>query len=118
MDFDFLDSRGAVGDTVRRTEDRAHLFVVGGAALGDVRLVRGIDELVIGVVELLLIHVEPDKRAFDMSRSRAALGRGGTGRERQRTGGGPCHDRAARDLAADGIIFRHASRSRKLRRRA
>ncbi len=41
---------------------------VGEPALGDLLAVRRIDILVVGVVELLLVHVEPDDRAFGLRR--------------------------------------------------
>jgi len=38
------------------------------AALGDLVTIGRIDDLIIGVVEFLLVHVEPDDRAFDSRR--------------------------------------------------
>src|SRR5262249_24582973 len=46
---------------------------VAGAALEDVIAVGGVDELVIGVVEILLVHVEPDRRPLDPWRLRRPL---------------------------------------------
>ena len=54
----------AVGDTLRRAEPRPHAVAVEHVALVDLIAVRRVDELVVGVVERLLVHVEPDQRAL------------------------------------------------------
>src|SRR5205814_1050417 len=78
-DVELLDLGQAIGNALRHAQNGAHLFAVDDAALADLIAVGGIDHLVVGVVERLLVHVEPDERSF---RTRAA---GGNGR---RTRGG------------------------------
>ena len=65
--FDILNARPWI--------DREHLLVVGGATLPDIGLVEGVDALVVGVVEILLVEVEPNERPLDLRRRRAALRR-------------------------------------------
>ena len=60
-----------VGDALRRAEDRARPLRRRNPARHDQRPVRRVDILIVGVVERLLVHVAPDKRAF--SRAFVAL---------------------------------------------
>src|SRR5207244_2205328 len=62
-EIEFLDLGRAVGKPLRRTEPRPHAVAVELVALVHLVAVRRIDRLVIGVVERLLVHVEPDQRA-------------------------------------------------------
>ena len=60
----------AVGDALRRAEDRARPFARRNAARDNGIAVRRIDVLVVGVVELLLVHVEPDDRTLGLAARR------------------------------------------------
>src|SRR5262249_32175061 len=53
-----------VGETLRRAEDRPRPLAVGDPAPDHLGAVGGIDFLVVGVVQLALVHVEPDDRAL------------------------------------------------------
>jgi len=64
----------ATEKALRRTEARPGEFAVADAALDDDVAVRRIDRLVVGVVERLLIHVEPDRRSLRRRRCRSLLG--------------------------------------------
>ena len=64
VDIELFMLAGAVGDALRRKSFQ-HRLAGGGAALGEQRLIGRVDRLIVSVVELLLIHVEPDERAFD-----------------------------------------------------
>src|SRR5262249_1550035 len=89
------DRRRPIGEAPRRAEAFAGELAVADAALEDVIAVGGVDELVIGVVEILLVHVEPNQRPLDPWRlrgawrhSRAPPPPGGRGREGGGGGGG------------------------------
>ena len=58
----FSISRRAVATRCGVPEICARLFAVGNPALADLIAVWGVDDLVVGVIELLLVHVEPDQR--------------------------------------------------------
>src|SRR5262249_16348551 len=60
-----LDRRRPVGEAVGRAEAFAGELAVAGAALEDVVAIGGVDQLVIGVVEILLVHIEPDQWPLD-----------------------------------------------------
>ena len=64
IEIEPLDRRRAVAQALRRAEPRAHLLAVGAIALDDLCEVGGVFRLVVGVVELLLVEVEPHQRAF------------------------------------------------------
>src|SRR5580692_11029536 len=57
-----------VGDALRRPQDRPRPFARGDAARDDQWAVRRIDVLIVGVVERLLVHIAPDRRASGGSR--------------------------------------------------
>ena len=67
-DIEAFHRAGAIGEAPGRAEARAHKLAVAGAALEHVIAVGRIDGLVVGVVELLLVHVEPDQRPLDPRR--------------------------------------------------
>ena len=75
-DVEGLDRRRPIGEALGRAEAFAGELAVAGAALEDVVAVGGVDELVIGVVEILLVHVEPDQRPLDPWRLRRPLRQG------------------------------------------
>ena len=62
-----FDRRRAVGEAQRLAEPRQRRGAVGEPPLADLVAVRRVDDLVVGVVELLLVHIEPDDRAFDFA---------------------------------------------------
>ena len=64
IDVDALDLARAILEALRRAEPRLGARIGGGAARMHQRLVRRIDRLVIGVVELGLVHAHPDDRAL------------------------------------------------------
>ena len=63
---------GAIDESHRQA--LAHELAVSRTALEDLLTVGRVDGLVIGVVELLLVHVEPHARSF-LARLRLRLGR-------------------------------------------
>ena len=77
--IELLDLGRTVGEPLGRTEPRAHPVAVELVALVHLVAVRRIDRLVIGVVERLLVHVEPDQRSFRarLLRPRGTAGDGG-----------------------------------------
>ena len=95
-DVERLHRRRAVGETPGRTEAFAGELAVAGAALEDVVAIGGVDELVISVVEILLVHVEPDQRSLDPWRLRRPLRQCRSSRAED--GGGD--ERAAREPVA------------------
>src|SRR5258706_127146 len=95
-----LDGRGAVGVAPRRPDPRAGDFAVGRIAPGDLRLVGRVDALVVGVVELLLVQVEPHARP---SRARRLLGERGTGSDDRCAGRSDFEEFPSRDAAR--ILF-------------
>ena len=62
VDVELLDLARPVGAALGRADDRARLVAVGDPAFGDLLAIGRIDHLVVGVVERLLVHVEPDQR--------------------------------------------------------
>ena len=60
-DVEGLHRSRAVGEALGRAEALANDLAVADAALEDVIAIGRIDELIVGVVELLLVHVEPDQ---------------------------------------------------------
>ena len=95
IDVELLDLARSVGDALGRPDDRAGLVAVGDPALGDLLAIGRIDHLVIGVVERLLVHVEPDQRAL---RARLLRQRGTA----RRDGGAACRHR--QDRAPRGVV--------------
>src|SRR5262249_10607275 len=79
-DVERLDSGWPIGEALGRAEAFAGALAVVGAALEDVVAVGGVDELVVGVVEILLVHGEPDQRPLDPWRLRRAWRKGGPSR--------------------------------------
>ncbi len=62
--IELLDRLAAVSQALRRAEPGADAVAVECVALVHLIAVWRVDELVIGVVERLLVHVEPDQRAL------------------------------------------------------
>src|SRR5712671_5845720 len=60
IDIEHLMRRRPIGDAPGRTETGADKLAFARAALVQLLAIWRIDRLVVGVVELLLIHVEPD----------------------------------------------------------
>src|SRR5262249_42967679 len=83
VDVELLDLARAVGD--------ARPFAVGDAPLGDLLAIGRVDDLIIGVVERLLVHVEPNERTLG---ARLLRPRGSARRDRRAARGG-CQDRAS-----------------------
>src|SRR5204863_9847813 len=63
-----FDGCGTIGESPWGTEPRTRRFAVGRIAPGDLRLVGRVDALVVGVVELLLVEVEPHARPLRAGR--------------------------------------------------
>jgi hypothetical protein len=70
VDVDLFDLGRPVGDTLRLAKDGERLLVAHGVAVGNIPGVEGIDALVVGVIDILLIKVEPDRRAPGARRRR------------------------------------------------
>jgi hypothetical protein len=64
IEIEPLDRRTAIGKTPRFAEATARRNAVRGIAPDDLRLVGRVFDLVVGVVELRLVHVEKDSRTF------------------------------------------------------
>jgi hypothetical protein len=64
VDVEALDRRRPVGEALRRAEALDGGFAVPGAPPPELLLVGSVFALVVGGVELHLIHIEPDARAF------------------------------------------------------
>ena len=62
VDIELLDLGLAIGDARGRADGGARACAVGDPPLGDLLAVGGIDDLVVGLVERLLVHVEPNER--------------------------------------------------------
>ena len=65
-----LDRCTAIGKTLRLAQMRAGDRAIGGIARNDLRLVGRVFDLGIGVVQLLLIHIEKDPWTFLPNRRR------------------------------------------------
>src|SRR4051812_46955468 len=73
-----------------RAQPCPHTLAVGGVALHDLLQVGCIDTLIVGGIELRLIHIEPDPRSLDprrllhrrrlLAKSKSTCGKNGTGR--------------------------------------
>src|SRR5438477_12222664 len=99
VDVEPLDGGGAIGITSRSAQTSAHHLAVGGVALDDLLQVRRVNALVIGGVELSLVHVEPHARPLDARSRRRLLSNGRTRGDKHGRGG--TQKRAARKLAAE-----------------
>src|SRR6266850_7211018 len=64
VDVELFIFGGSVGNALRR-DPFEHRLTGKPASGGDELLVGCINTLIVGVVELLLIHIEPDKRTFE-----------------------------------------------------
>ncbi len=64
IDVELLDLGRPIGEALGQPQHCARFLAVGDAALADLVTIGGIDDLVIGVVELVLVHVEPHPRPF------------------------------------------------------
>src|SRR5262249_24209805 len=85
-DVEGLDGRRAVGEALRCAEASAHRVAVRDVAPGDLLLVGRVHALVVGVVELGLIHVEPDPRPLGPLRERGRRRRAGARRRGAKDG--------------------------------
>src|SRR5262249_27565311 len=81
-DVHSLDCGRAISEALRSAEPLAHEFAVAGATLHDSLDIRRIDPLIVSVIELFLVHVEPDQWPF---------------RAHCRRGLRPCNTRDSRD---------------------
>src|SRR6266853_4408933 len=95
-----LDGRRTVGESPRGPQPSARDFAVDRIASGDLRLVGRVDALVVGVVELLLVQVEPHARSF---LARRLLGERGTGSDDRCAGRSDFEEFPSRDAAR--ILF-------------
>lgn len=68
VEIEPLDRCRAVSQPLGRPNTRTHRLAVGHVAAGDLALVRRIDALVVGVIEFLLVQVEPDQRPLHARR--------------------------------------------------
>ena len=96
VDVELLDLGRAVGDARGRADGGARLLAVGDPALGDLLAIGCVDNLIIGVVERLLVHVEPNERTL-----RARLRAQGSAR-------GDCCARGHERAAGNIVIMCHA----------
>src|SRR5262249_56150374 len=64
VDVELLDLGRAIGDALGRADGSARPLAVGDAALGDLLAIGRVDDLIVGVVERLLVHVEPNERTL------------------------------------------------------
>src|SRR5437588_527320 len=81
VDVEPLDFARPIGDALRHADRGAGALAVENAALGDLLAIGRVDDLIVGVVELLLVHVEPHARTFcprRLRQRRAARGHRGT----------------------------------------
>src|SRR5262249_19979079 len=88
VDVELLDLGRAVGDALGRTDGGARPLAVGDPALGDLLAIGRVDDLIVGVVERLLVHVEPNERTLG---ARLLRPRGSARRYRRAAGGGRQH---------------------------
>src|SRR5262249_28430516 len=97
VNVELLDLARPIGDALRLVEDFARDLVVVDAPLVDGPGVEGIDVLVIGVVDILLVHIEPDQRPLDARwrLGRAALRGGRRGGKYNSAGSGAREQSAA-----------------------
>src|SRR4051794_15590899 len=81
VDIDSFELARSVGKTQRLAEHGARVGAVDVTAMGHLLAVGRVDDLIVRVIELLLVHVEPDQRAFDAARRgfRLCAGRQGLG---------------------------------------
>ena len=64
VDVELLDLGLPISDALGRADGGACSRAVGKAALRNLLAVGGIDDLVVGIVERLLVHVEPNERSL------------------------------------------------------
>ena len=95
VDVELLDLSRAVGDALGRTDGGARLLAVGDASLGDLLAIGRVDDLVIGVIERLLVHVEPNERTLG---ARLLRPRGSARRDRRAAGN------SRQDRVSGGIV--------------
>src|SRR5262249_21307644 len=97
VDVELLDLGRSVGNAGGSADRGARALAVGNPALGDLVAVGRVDDLVVGVVELLLVHVEPDSWTLGARglRPRAAA------RGHCRAAGG------GKDTAPRGVVVLH-----------
>ena len=86
-DMKLLDVGRPISGRLRSSQDLERQFAGGPATLRQGALIERVDGLVVGVVELLLVHVEPNDRSLDMRRRRAALRQSAVGAECERSRG-------------------------------
>src|SRR5262249_17711123 len=91
VDVELLDLARAVGDALGRADGSARPLAVGDAPLGNLLAIGRVDDLIIGVVERLLVHVEPNERTLG---ARLLRPRGSARRDGGAARGG-CQDRAS-----------------------
>ena len=61
-DIEPLDGAGAVRNALGGAQNSARPLAVGNPALAHLITIGRIDELIVGVIEFLLVHVQPDQR--------------------------------------------------------
>jgi hypothetical protein len=64
VDVELLDFGSPISDALGRADDSACSRAVGKAALRDLLAIGCIDDLIVGIVERLLVHVEPNERSL------------------------------------------------------
>src|SRR5262249_27968440 len=91
VDVELLDLGWTIGDALGRADRGAGASAVGDPPLGDLLAIGCVDDLVVGVVERLLVHVEPNERTLRARRLRPDRWVGGERRAGRR-------ERAAGDI--------------------
>src|SRR5262249_23973551 len=91
VDVELLDPGRAVGDAHGRADGGTSPLAVGDAPLGDLLAIGRVHDLIVGVVEALLVRVEPNERTLG---ARLLRPRGSARRDRRAARSG-CQDRAS-----------------------
>src|SRR5262245_2676926 len=106
IDIQHLVRRGPIGNALRRTETGADKLAFARAASVQLIAVWRIDRLVVGVVELILIHVKPDAGPLRVG---CDLLRRSAGRNHCRRGGGTYDGPSAHQISFAAIVVHRTS---------
>src|SRR2546425_4387463 len=108
LDVEYLNGGGAIGVALRCAQPRPHGFAVSGPAFDDLLQVRRIDALIIGGVELRLVHVQPHPRSLDARRWCRLLREPSSGCHYHGASGTSAEKRASRHvIARHGFVGTH-----------
>ncbi len=94
-DIEPLDRGRTIGEALGRPQALAHQLAVADTALQHRLDVGRVDCLVVGLVEVLLVHIAPDQRALGARRLLRPLRQRGRGGSEHRAGGSAGQERAA-----------------------